>query len=102
MENQGPDSAYIGRRSVMVGPWHYCARCGSRVHIAEMIWQFGILVCKTWDCQDYGNKGVPLIGQREAGVARAVAAVGEGHELMPDPKLIEPSESGDIEEELIY
>lgn len=84
--------AYRGLRSFKESPYHYCVRCGSRVHIKEMVWQRGLLLCKTWDCVDYGNHGYPLIGQREAAIA-AVLSV-PSNELQPDEKLITPLESG--------
>ena len=86
--------AYIGHRSKFFGPWHYCARCGSKVHISEMQWQYGILICKKWDCIDYGNDGLYLIGQREAAIAHALENISNERELMPDPKLTEPSDIG--------
>jgi hypothetical protein len=83
--------AYRGRRSFKDGPWHYCARCGSRVHISELEWQRGVLVCKTFDCQDTGVN--PLVGQREAEIAEQFERPTQ--ELMPDPKLTEANVSAD-------
>jgi len=83
-------AAYKGKRSFLQGPYHYCARCGTRVHISEMQWQRGLLLCKTKDCVDTGE--LPLIGQREAAIAHALEVPTE--ELMPDPKLTQPAESG--------
>lgn len=95
--------AYKGWRSILKGPCHYCARCGSRVPISDLEWQFGILVCKKWNCFDYGNHGLPLIGQREAAVTHALDNLDNEHELQPDPKLIEPATSGnDPEDDLFY
>lgn len=91
--------AWKGPRSYLQGPWHYCARCLWKTHISDMIWQRGLLLCP--DCYDYGNDGVPLIGQREA-MIQAVFEV-PTMELEPDPKLTESSEiSSSMEEELIW
>jgi hypothetical protein len=84
--------AYRGHRSFLQGPYHYCARCGSRVHISEMQWQRGLLICKTWDCIDYGNHGNYLLGQREAEIAQVLET--PSHELQPNDKLITPLEGG--------
>lgn len=86
----GGTSAYRGQRSYLYDPYHFCARCGSRVHINDMEWQRGLLLCKKWDCVDYGV--YPLTGQRESAVAHALEI--PSNELMPDPKLITPQESG--------
>jgi hypothetical protein len=103
LQQSNGSAAYTGHRSVMEGPWHFCARCGSRVHISEMQWQFGLLLCKTWDCIDYGNDGLYLIGTREAAIAHALENISNERELMPDPKLTEPSEAGtDSETGIIY
>ena len=85
-------SAYRGQRNFHTGSYHYCARCGSRVTMGELIWQRGLLVCTKWDCFDKGNHGFALLGQREADIA-AVLTV-PSHELQPDEKLITPQESG--------
>lgn len=101
-ETQGGVS-YRGQRSVLEGPYYYCARCGSRVHLADMDWQFGILVCHKWDCYDYGNHGLPLIGQREQAVANALQVIEVAPDLVPDPKLTDPEASGQsIELDIIY
>jgi hypothetical protein len=82
--------AYRGDRSYLQGPYHFCVRCGSRVHISEMQWQRGLLLCKKWDCIDTGT--YPLTGQREAAMAHALEVPTQ--ELLPDPKLTSPQESG--------
>ena len=94
---------FIGRRSVRLGPWHFCSRCGTRRHIADMIWQRGLFLCHNTpeNCYDYGNDGYPLQGQREL----AIAAVFEMPtlELMPDPRLTDSIEiQMSMEEDLIY
>lgn len=86
----GTTAAYKGTRSRLENPYHFCARCGSRVHIQDMQWQRGLLLCKKWDCVDTGT--YPLIGEREAATALALEIPTQ--ELMPDPKLITPTESG--------
>lgn len=79
--------AYKGKRSKLVGPWHDCDRCTFKWHIAELEWQRGLLLCPY--CVDYGNNGVPLIGQREAMIAQAIQTFNlpDSTELQPDPKL---------------
>jgi len=92
-----------GRRSYHENAYHYCARCGSRVFIADLEWQFGLLVCKTFDCIDHGGMGLPLIGQREAYIAHVLENLPNERELMPDQKLTEPSLFGpDNELEILY
>lgn len=97
-------AAYRGWRSVLTGPCHYCARCGSRVPISDMVWQYGLLLCQKWDCVDKGNDGLPLIGQREMVVAQALENVSiNSNELMPNPKLTDISSSSTTEElDIIY
>jgi len=64
-----------------------------------MSWQRGLLLCP--DCVDYGNDGVPLIGQREA-MIQAVFDV-PTMELEPDPKLTDSSQiDTGMDEELIW
>lgn len=92
--------AYRGMRHWHKDDYHYCARCGSRVQIGEMVWQRGLLLCKKWDCQDFGNHGNFLIGQRESNIA-AVLEV-PTHELQPNDKLITPSESGSNTDDEIF
>lgn len=92
-------TAYRGDRSYLQGPYHICARCGSRVHVSEMEWQRGLLLCKKWDCVDTGT--YPLIGQRDAAIAHALEI--PTRELMPDQKLVSPQESGSsIEDDIIF
>jgi hypothetical protein len=94
-------TAYRGHRSKLSVEWHYCARCGSRVAIQEMVWQRGLLLCKRWDCVDYGNHGNFLIGQREANIAQVLSIPSK--ELMPNDKLVTPLESGsNTEDDIIF
>ena len=97
-EDQSP--AYKGRRQFKTGSYHYCARCGSRVPIADMQWQRGLLVCNNteWDCLDTGTNA--LIGQREANIARVLEI--PSTELMPDPKLTQPTDASDTDDEIIF
>ncbi len=91
--------AFKGKRSKLVGPWHYCARCTKKVHISDMQWQRGLLLGP--ECVDYGNDGFPLIGQREAAIVATFDI--PTTELMPDPKLTDTSEiSSSMDEDLIY
>lgn len=87
-----------GKRSYLYGPWHYCARCEDQVHISEMQWQRGLLLCHK--CVDTGNDGYPLIGQREAAIASYLE--NQTNELMPDPKLTDNTLiEASMEEDLI-
>ena len=92
--------AYRGMRNFHKDAYFYCARCGSRVQIKEMVWQRGLLLCKKWDCQDHGNHGFPLIGQRESDIALRLEM--PTHELQPDDKLITPLESGSNTDDEIF
>ena len=75
------------KRSRLVGPWHICARCGFRFHIAEMKWQRGLLLCTQY-CYDTAKSGRPLVGQTEAAISAVFT--NPSKELMPDPKLTDP------------
>ena len=54
------------KRSFLIGPWHYCARCDRKTHIDEMTWQRGLLLCNAY-CVDK-----ELLGQREVRIARVL------------------------------
>ena len=58
-----------------------CMRCGRRMPLAEMIWQYGLLLCNWSDCIDSA-----VVGSRDLEVARQVAI--DRNELQPDPKLV--------------
>lgn len=95
--------AFKGRRSFHVGPYHYCARCGSRYHIADLEWQRGLLICRGTkeNCYDTGNDGYPLVGQRE--MAITAIFLNPSEELMPDPKLTDTTIiEASMDEDLIY
>ena len=92
---------YRGMRNFHKDAYHYCARCGSRIQIKEMVWQRGLLLCTKWDCLDKGNHGFPLIGQREGYIISALD-IPNSHELQPDDKLITPLESGSNTDDEIY
>lgn len=95
----GGQIGYRGDRSYLQDPYHFCARCGSRVHIAEMVWQEGLLLCKKYDCVDTGI--YPLIGQREAAIAHRLEVPTE--ELMPDQKLLNPGGAGSsVDDDIIF
>ena len=93
-------TAYRGMRNFHKDAYHYCARCGSRVLIGNMVWQRGLVLCKKWDCLDYGNKGMTLIGQRESDIALRLEL--PTHELQPNEKLITPLESGSNTDDEIF
>jgi hypothetical protein len=92
--------AYRGHRNFKQVQYHYCARCGSRVPIQEMQWQRGLLLCKQWDCVDYGNHGNYLTGQREANIGRVLEI--PSRELQPNEKLMTPLESGSTDDDIIF
>jgi ribosomal protein L37E len=93
--------AYRGRRSFHQDSYHYCSRCGSRIKFKDLEWQRGLLVCKTYDCVDTGNKGNPLIGQREQNIAEILDIPTQ--ELEPNEKLIEPfSGGGSSDDDIIF
>lgn len=62
----------LGRRSFLVGPWHFCARCDTKTHIRDMAWQRGKLLCKIRKCWD-----TLLLGDREPIIAQVL---GDGRE----------------------
>lgn len=92
--------SYRGMRNWHSTSYHYCARCGSRCQLKDMEWQRGLLLCKKWDCLDYGNHGNFLIGQRESEVAATLEI--PTHELQPNEKLITPTESGSNTDDEIF
>ena len=70
------------RRSFLIGPWHYCARCDRKTHLADMTWQRGLLLCNMF-CVDK-----ELLGERDVRIAQVL---GDGkEEYAPVPKLREP------------
>ena len=85
----GSTPSYRGERSFHDDPYHYCARCGSRVHMKDLQWQRGLLICKKWDCVDTGVN--PLLGNREQNIARVLNTW--NRELQPDEKLTTPSDA---------
>lgn len=58
-----------------------CMRCGRRMPLEIMRWQYGLLVCSWSDCID-----TAIVGSRDLEVARQVAI--DRHELQPDEKLV--------------
>ena len=59
-----------------------CARCNRRFPLADLTWQYGLLLCTWTDCLDSA-----VVGSRELEVVRQVAI--DRKELQPDPKLYE-------------
>lgn len=92
--------SYKGMRNWHKDAYHYCARCGSRIKINEMVWQRGLLLCTKWDCLDKGNHGFPLIGQRESDIAAKLGIPDK--ELQPPDKLVTPLESGSNTDDEIF
>jgi len=91
-------SVPLGIRSFKEGPYHYCGRCGTRVHIKELEWERGVLVCKTMNCQDKGP--FAQIGQRETAIERNLEQPTK--ELQPDQKLLEPSISAIGDDDIFF
>jgi len=88
------------KRSVRVGPWHICDRCGLRYHIKEMEWQRGLLLCRQY-CFDTAKSGKPLVGQTEAAIAKVFT--NPSQELMPDPKLTNATEiQASMDDDITY
>jgi hypothetical protein len=75
--------------------YHVCSVCGFRQPLSKMIWQNGILRCSVTDCIDKR-----IIGSRDIDVARTVAV--NRHELEPDPKLTQPVDRKDDQNEVLY
>ena len=70
------------KRSFLIGPWHYCARCDRKTHISEMSWQRGLLLCDRY-CIDK-----ELLGERDIRIANVL---GDGkEEYAPVEKLRNP------------
>jgi hypothetical protein len=76
------------------GAWTFCSRCGDRVPIAKMRWQRGKLL------DDKCFDSFPLLGQIDKSISDAMAQVIMEPDLMPDPKLVNPTldniDDGDI------
>lgn len=70
-------------------------RCGYRQPLSMMVWQNGLLVCNPTDCVD-----TAIVGTFELNVARAVSVY--RHELEPDPKLVNPIERKDDQNDILY
>jgi hypothetical protein len=65
-----------------------------------MQWQRGLLLCKTWDCVDYGNHGNYLIGQREANIAQVLEVPSK--ELQPNDKLTNVTSGSEPDDLIIF
>ena len=84
------------KKTVLVGPWHYCARCDERTLLDIMQWQRGLLLCPT--CVDVGEH--PLIGDREKAISNKLSIPSE--ELKPHPKLSDPNVINIIDEDISF
>lgn len=73
--------------TMMSSKWHFCARCGKKVALADMKWQGGILLGP--ECIDTGD--FPLIGERDTFRTKLEAQYGDSQELQPDKILTEGS-----------
>lgn len=83
------------RHTQLKNVYHNCMRCGTDEPMSEMVWQNGILVCRTYNCNDKA-----IIGKRDIDVARAVAV--NRHELEPDPKITTPVERKNDQFDVLY
>jgi len=71
--------------------YYSCMRCGRRMPLSIMRWQYGLLICSYYDCID-----TAVVGSRDLEVVRQVRI--DRHELQPDPKLYEVSDpTADLE-----
>ena len=70
-------------------------RCGFRQPLSKMIWQNGVLVCSPTNCVD-----TAIIGTRDLNVARATAIY--RHEQEPDPKLTNPIDRKNDQNDILY
>lgn len=75
--------------------YYTCQRCGVRQPLSKMRWQNGILVCSVNQCVD-----TAIVGSRDIKVAREVAV--DRHELQPDPKLTEPVDRRNDQNEVLF
>lgn len=80
-------------RSWMESPYHYCMRCWRRIHISQLTWQLGQLLCE-WDVDTM------LIGERETTIMR-VLSTGQEEELRPDRKLTQPNAGAVVDEVIL-
>ena len=80
-------------RSWMRSPYHYCQFCWRRIHLSDMRWINGRLVCP-WD-QD-----TMIIGERETIMMR-VLTTGPQLELAPDQMLTQPNAGCLIDEVIL-
>lgn len=75
-----------GRRR-FADDYHYDSLSGFRVGIKDSIWQQGNLRAK-----QFADHGIyPLIGQRDAAIARKIEYATS--DLEPDPKLVQPDQA---------
>lgn len=77
--------------------YHFCMRCGLRQPLAQMVWQRGLLVCKSTNCIDRW-----VVGFRELAVAKALAGIANTTEAQPVQKLTEPALAADDEEQITF
>lgn len=89
-----------GLRSLHGSPYHLCGRCGTRVHLSEMKWERGVLVCSTMDCQD-DEGSFPLTGQREMAIEQVLNNITD-EEPKIDEKLINPDVSDVAEDDIMF
>lgn len=62
-------------------------RCGRRMPLSIMRWQYGLLICQWSDCID-----TAVVGSRDLEVARQIQV--DRHEFEPDPKLTNVPDPG--------
>jgi|SRR5579859_935801 len=98
---------FTGKRSYLEEPYHFCARCGTRYHLSQLKWQRGLLICfdTKENCFDTSDVGLPLTGDREMAVTRALQAAYDtgNQEMIPWSKLTDTEEiQASMDEDLIY
>lgn len=81
-----------GQRTFLQGPWHYCGRCDEKTKIRIMRWQNGVLLCPTCVDQFMASPGV-----RETIISQVLSDGKE--EFMPDPKLTNPDNNPDEDDQ---
>jgi hypothetical protein len=82
-------------RSQQQNVYHICQRCGVRQPLGRMKWQNGILVCDANNCDD-----TAVVGVRDMNVARAIAV--DRKEMLPDRKLVDPTDRKVDQDDILY
>ena len=81
------------KHTFLTGPWHYCDRCDKKTKIADMKWEFGLLLGP--ECQD-SNSPLGLLGERDIRIAQVLTDGKE--EFVPVEKLRHPNFAEEVED----